>query len=160
MLLLLLGVTILAGCSVSNFWELHFPPGRRWLPVLLTKLVQIAVMLVLVVRLRPTKERTLTAMERQIWSLIPGYYLGYLALFLANAFLPEPMPLAPPLAVLSGLGFATLGGTIWGWFYVWALFFFSLALLIALFPLYGLALLGLGWFVCLATGAVHMRWTR
>jgi serine/threonine-protein kinase len=158
-LLLWFGLTILAGCSLANFWEWTMPPGRRWLPMLLTKLTQVAVMLWLAVRLRPVKEPGLTAAERQIWVLVPGYYGGFLALVLINCFLDNPIPLAPVLAVMSGMGFATLGATIWGWFYVWSLAFFVLAFFIALWPQFGLTLLGLGWFVSLAIGSLQMRWT-
>ena len=52
-------------------------------------------------------------------ALVPAYYGGSLALLLLNRFLPEPIPLAPVKAVLSGMGFATLGATVWGWCYVW-----------------------------------------
>jgi serine/threonine-protein kinase len=160
LLLLLLGATIFAGCAVANYWEVTLPPGHRWPAVLLTKLIQVGVMLFLAVRLRPVKERGLTAAERQIWTLVPAYYGSFLALVVVNHFLDEPVPLAPVLAVLSGMGFATLGATIWGWFYVWAVGFFALAVLIALCPVYGLTLLGLGWFVCLLVGSIHLRWTR
>jgi serine/threonine-protein kinase len=161
LLLLLLGVTIFAGCSLANFWEYTLPPGHRWLPVLLTKLGQIALMLFLAVRLRPVKQRGMTAAERQIWTLVPAYYGGFLALVVANHFLGErSIPLAPVLAVLSGMGFATLGATIWGWFYVWAVAFFALAVLMTWCAPFGLALLGLGWFVCLVAGSIHLRFTR
>jgi serine/threonine-protein kinase len=160
LLLLLLGVTIFAGCAVANYWEVTLPAGHRWPAVLLTKLTQVGVMLFLAVRLRPVKERGLTAAERQIWTLVPAYYGSFLALVVVNHFLAEPVPLAPVLAVLSGMGFATLGATIWGWFYVWAVGFFALAVLIALCQPFGLTLLGLGWFVCLLVGSIHLRWTR
>jgi hypothetical protein len=61
---------------------------------------------------------------------------------------------------MSGMGFATLGATIWGWFFVWSLVFFALAVVIALCAPYGLALLGLGWFLCLTLGSLHMQLTR
>jgi tRNA A-37 threonylcarbamoyl transferase component Bud32 len=160
LLLLLLGVTILTGCAVANYWQLVLAGGWRVLAVLLTKLAQVGVMLFLVVRFRPVKGAGLTAAERQIWSLIPGYYGGYLTLVLIDATLGGLFPLAPILAVMSGMGFATLGATIWGWFYVWSLFFFALAVPIALCPTAGLLLLGLGWFACLGVGSLHMRWTR
>jgi len=64
------------------------------------------------------------------------------------------------LAVLSGMGFAMLGATIWGWFYVWSLAFFLLAIPIALCAPYGLTLLGVGWLVCLAISGIHLHWTR
>jgi hypothetical protein len=113
------------------------------------------------VRLRPVKQRGMTAAERQIWTLVPAYYGGFLALVVANLFLREhAIPLAPVLAVLSGMGFATLGATIWGWFYVWAGAFFALAVLMTWCGPFGLALLGLGWLVCLVAGSIHLRFTR
>jgi hypothetical protein len=161
LLLLLLGVTIFVGCSLANLWEYLLPPGHRWPLVLLTKLAQIAVMLFLAVRLRPLKQRGMTAAERQIWTLVPAYYGGFLALVVANHFLRDrAIPLAPVLAVLSGMGFATLGATIWGWFYVWAVAFFALAVLMTWCAPFGLALLGLGWLVCLVAGSIHLRCTR
>jgi hypothetical protein len=102
----------------------------------------------------------MTSAERQIWSLVPAYYGSFLALLVVNCFLREPVPLAPMLAVLSGMGFTTLGATIWGWFYVWGATFFVLAVLIVLGAPYGLTLLGLGWFVCLVVGSIHLQWTR
>jgi serine/threonine-protein kinase len=173
LLLLLLGLTILGGCVVCNYWELALPPSRSWLPILLTKLVQVGVMLFLAVRLRPARAGgpvppgeaappppPMTAAERQIWNLVPAYYGSFVALMVLNAFRSEPVPLAPVLAVLSGMGFATLGATIWGWFYVWAVGFFALAVLIVLCPTFGLTLLGAGWFVCLVVGSIHLKWTR
>lgn len=181
LLLWLLGVTILGGCLLCNWLELNIEAAEdRLLPLLVTKVAQVGLMLFFAVQLRPShpQENTpdppssgsgkrlrkpasaLTAAERQIWSLVPGYYGAYLTLLVINAVLPEPIPLAPVLAVLSGMGFCTLGATIWGWFYVWAGAFFALAVLIALATLYGMALLGLGWFLCLAAGGVHMRYTQ
>ena len=58
------------------------------------------------------------------------------------------------------MGFSTLGATIWGWFYVWSAGFFALALLVALVPAYGIALIGLGWFLCLVVGSIHLHFTR
>jgi serine/threonine-protein kinase len=168
LLLLLLGVVIFAGCSVCNVWERTLPADDAWLPILATKAVQVIIMVLLAVRLRPlqdsegaqTEAPAMTPAERQIWSLVPGYYGSFLTLVLINRFLDAPVPMAPILAILSGMGFASLGATIWGWFYVWGAFFFALALLIALCPGYGMGLLGLGWFVCLVVGSMHMRWTR
>jgi hypothetical protein len=159
-LLLALGLTIFAGCSLANYWEVVLPPEQRLLPMLLTKLVQVVLMLVLAVRLRPVKEPGMTAAERQIWTLLPGYYGGFLTLLVVNHCLKQPLPLAPVLAVMSGMGFATLGATIWGWFYVWALFFFALAVVIALCTPLGLTLLGGGWFFCLLVGSVHLHVMR
>jgi hypothetical protein len=122
--------------------------------------LQVALMLFLAVRLRPAKEPTMTAAERQIWTLVPAYYGGFLALLVVNHFLDNPVPLAPILAVMSGMGFATLGATIWGWYYVWALGFFGLAVLIVLCAPFGLAVLGAGWFVCLLVGALQLHYTR
>jgi serine/threonine protein kinase len=159
-LLLVLGLTIFAGCSLANYWEINLPRGQRLVPMLATKVVQVIIMLFLAVRLRPAKEPGITAAERQIWTLVPGYYGGFLALLVVNHFLAEPVPLAPILAVMSGMGFATLGATIWGWFYVWGLAFFGLAVLIVLCEPFGLAVLGAGWFVCLLVGSLHLHFTR
>jgi hypothetical protein len=123
-------------------------------------MVQIAVMLFLVVRFRPGKEPVMTVAERQIWSLVPGYYGGFLTLLLINSFLDKPIPLAPVLAVMSGMGFTSLGAAIWGWFYVWGVAFFGLAVVILHFEPYGLAILGAGWLVCLVMGSIHLRLAR
>jgi tRNA A-37 threonylcarbamoyl transferase component Bud32 len=163
-LLLTVGLTILVGCVVANVWQLSLQPPQRWWAMLATKLVQIAVMLFLAVRLRPVKERGMTAVERQVWNLVPAYYGGFLSLLLVNHFLDSPLPLAPVLAVLSGMGFATLGATIWGWFYAWAAAFFGLAvLMVYLSPFgldYGLTLLGAGWFVALLVGSIQLHFMR
>jgi hypothetical protein len=162
-LLIMLGVVILLGCCLCDRWRAVLPPLEAFWAVLATKAVQVGLMLGLAVRLRPRPEgesRGLSAAERQIWSLIPGYYGAFVTLFVLNRVLHAEIPPAPVLALFSGMGFATLGATIWGWFYVWSLFFFLLALPIALYPTVGLTLLGLGWFVCLVGGGLHMHWTR
>ncbi len=162
-LLLAVGLTILVGCALANYWEVTLEPDHRWLPTLATKIVQVAIMLYLAVRLRPVKERGMTAVERQIWNLVPAYYGGFISLVIVNHFLDKPVPLAPVLAVLSGMGFASLGATIWGSFYVWSLAFFALAVFMVCVPFgltYGLTLLGCGWFVLLAGGAIQLHFTR
>jgi tRNA A-37 threonylcarbamoyl transferase component Bud32 len=162
-LLLAVGLTILVGCAVANYWEIRLEAGQRWWAILLTKVVQVGIMLYLAVRLRPVKERGVTAVERQIWNLVPAYYGGFLSLVIVNHFLEEPLPMAPILAVLSGMGFATLGATIWGWFYVWGAAFFILAVFMVCVPFgltYGLTLLGCGWFVWLAVGAIQLHFMR
>jgi tRNA A-37 threonylcarbamoyl transferase component Bud32 len=163
-LLVSLGVTIFAGCALANYWELTLPKGHRWWPILLTKAAQVGIMIWLAVRLRPIKDTGFTAAERQIWTLVPAYYSAYAALVVYNSlsylFQAEPLPMGPVLSVLSGMGFMTLGATIWGWFYVWALGFYALALVTWLFPSYGLTLVGLGWLICLAGGSVHLHFDR
>ena len=160
LLLLVFGITIFVGCTTANVWERIVEPPWRWWAVLATKAVQITVMLYLAARLRPVKEPAMTAAERQIWSLVPGYYGGFLTLLLINAFLDKPIPLAPVAAVMSGMGFTNLGATIWGWFYVCGLAFFCLAAVILLFEPYGLTILGAGWMLCLVSGSIHLRMTR
>jgi serine/threonine protein kinase len=155
-LLVSLGVTIFAGCALANYWELT----HRWLPMLLTKTAQVAIMLALAFRLRPIKDTGMTAAERQIWTLIPAYYSSYAVLVVINLFRDDPVPMGPVLSVLSGMGFTTLGASIWGWFYVWALGFFVLAIITAIFPSYGLTLVGLGWLICLVGGAVQLNLDR
>ncbi|HEY7425830.1 MAG TPA: protein kinase [Gemmataceae bacterium] len=163
-LLLAVGLTILIGCVLANYWEWSLPEEHHWWTILLTKLAQVGVMLFLAVRLRPVKERGLTAVERQVWNLVPAYYGGFLSLLVVNHFLSEKLPLAPVLAVLSGMGFATLGATIWGWFYAWALAFFVLAVVMVAWvpygPIFGLTLLGCGWFVLLLIGGIQLHFSR
>jgi hypothetical protein len=154
-----LGVVIFAGCAMANWCE-GLPRERRLVTLLVVKAVQVVLMLLVVVRLRPNKETGLTPAERQIWTLVPAYYGGFLALVVVNHFLAEPVPLAPVLAVMSGMGFATLGATIWGWLYIYSVVFFALAVLMVVCAPYGLTLLGVGWLVCLSVGAFHLHWTR
>jgi hypothetical protein len=78
----------------------------------------------------------------------------------ASVLRDSPIPLAPVLAAMSGMGFMTLGSTIWGWFYVWGLAFFGLTLLIFQCEPLGLTVLGLGWLLCLVIGSIHLRLTR
>jgi tRNA A-37 threonylcarbamoyl transferase component Bud32 len=159
-LLIVEGLIILTGCSVANLWEATLTGRGQWSAIMLTKLVQVAAMLAAAARLRPLREPTLTAAERQIWALVPAYFGGFSALMVVNLFLNEPIPIAPVLAVLSGMGFVTLGATIWGWFYVWGAAFFGLAILVAFCPAFGLLLLGVGWFLCLLVGSIHLHFTR
>lgn len=160
LLLVLEGLTILAGCALANVWQLRFDGIAQWLAILLTKGGQVAVMLVVAACCRPLKEPRLTAAERQIWALLPAYYGGFLTLMIVNLFLSEPLPLAPILAVLSGMGFMTLGATIWGWFYVWGGGFLLLAVASLFLSPYGMLLLGAGWCVCLVIGSIHLHCTR
>jgi eukaryotic-like serine/threonine-protein kinase len=164
LVLLLEGMAILAGCCMVHLfwtrWELT--RGRYW-PIFATKLVQVAVMLYIALRFRPRVEARLTAVERQIWSLIPAYFGGFVAIAAVREFLglpAEQLPLAPLLAVLGGMVFVALGTTMWGWFYLWGGGFFTLAVAIAIYPQYGQLWLGALWFVCLATESLHLRWTR
>jgi serine/threonine-protein kinase len=157
-LLFILGLTILAGCAVVNVWQLWPPTSQQWWPIVLTKLVQVAVMLYFVVRFRPLQEYGWTAGERQIWALVPAYYGGYLAVLCVNWYLDSQVLLAPFLAVMSGMAFVTLGASIWGWLYVWGVGFFALAILMAATASpYGMLLLGLGWFLCLTLGSLQLR---
>jgi tRNA A-37 threonylcarbamoyl transferase component Bud32 len=162
LLLLLLGATIFAGCALMNYLEITdaLTPGQRWLALLATKVTQVAVMLTLAVKLRPVKEAGLTAAERQIWTLVPAYYGSFLTLLAVKHFAGESFPLASVLAVLSGMGFGMLGATIWGWFYIWSVAFFLLAVSILFCAPYGLTMLGLGWLLCLVVCSIHLHWTR
>jgi hypothetical protein len=160
LLMVALGLTILGGCALANYWELTLPRSEQLAALLATKAGQVALMLLLAVKLRPVKEPMMTAAERQIWSLIPAYYGGFLALVVVNHFLDKPVPLAPVLAVMSGMGFAMLGAAIWGWFYVWSIGFFLLAVLIVFCAPFGLTVLGLGWALCFFIGAIQLHCTR
>ncbi|HKI36754.1 MAG TPA: serine/threonine-protein kinase [Gemmataceae bacterium] len=159
-LLVGLGVLILAGGVLATWLERELPAERRSFPLLLLGGGMVAGMLGLAWWLRPIHEPRLTAIERQIVALVPAYYGGSLALLVLNLFLPEPIPLAPVKAVLSGMAFVTLGATVWGWCYVWGAFFFLLAVAITFCAPYGLLVLGVGWMVCLTACAAQLRWTR
>lgn len=159
--LVLEGATVLGGCSLIHMlWQELPSTAGKWGPIFLTKMVQIALMLFIAARFRPRAESGLTAVERHIWAMIPTYFAGFLAIVIVREMLGIYFPLAPFLAVLSAMVFLTLGATLWGWFYVWGAIFFALAVLIARFTDVGQLLLGVGWFVCLGMGSLHMRWTR
>jgi hypothetical protein len=153
-------LTILAGCGLINFWQIWSVTRDRWWPILSTKAVQVAVMLAIVVRFRPVRERSLTSIERQIWCLVPAYYGGFLTVLALNWFLQPAIPVAPILAAMSGMAFVTLGAGIYGWWYVWGCAFFALAVLMAAARTrYDMLLLGLGWFLCLTVSSMQLRWT-
>jgi serine/threonine-protein kinase len=161
--LLLEGITILVGCCMVHlFWTRWDFSRERSSPIFFTKLLQVAVMLLIALRFRPGRELRLMAVERQIWSLIPAYFAGFLAIVAVREFLglTKELPLAPLLAVLGGMVFITLGSTMWGWFYLWGGGFFALAVAISRYPAYGQLWLGTLWFVCLAVESLHLRWTR
>jgi serine/threonine-protein kinase len=162
--LLLEGMTILIGCSLVHlFWTRWEITRERYWPIFFTKLGQVAAMLYIALRFRPRSEARLTAVERQIWSLIPAYFAGFLAIAAVREFLGLPaqqLPMAPLLAVLGGMVFVTLGSTMWGWFYLWGGGFFALAVAISIYPNYGQLWLGALWFVCLGVESLHLRWTR
>jgi serine/threonine protein kinase len=160
-LLFLLGLTILTGSALLNLWQLLPQTSEKLWPILLTKSVQLAVMLYLVVRFRPLPERELTSGERPIWALVPAYYGGFLTVLAVNWLLGSSMQLAPILAVMSGMAFVTLGASIWGWLYLWGAAFFGLAIVMAATRTpYGMLLLGVGWFVCLTVAGLQLRRTR
>jgi serine/threonine protein kinase len=160
-LLFLLGLTILAGCGLINLWQILEATRGRWWPILLTKVIQVAIMLYLVVRFRPLSERSLTPVERQIWCLVPAYYGGFATVLVLNGFLPFTIPVAPILAILSGMAFVTLGASVWGWWYLWGGAFFGLAvLMVATGTPWAMVLLGLGWFICLSLSSLQLRWPR
>jgi hypothetical protein len=159
-LLVALGLVILSAGAVATWVERTLSPERRPLPLLLMGVGMVGAMLALARWLRPVKEPRLTAAERQIVALVPAYYGGSAVLLVLNLFLSEPIPLTPVKAVLSGMVFITLGATIWGWCYVWGVFFFLLAILITFCGPYGFLVLGIGWLVCLTACAAHLRWTR
>jgi serine/threonine protein kinase len=160
-ILFLEGLTILAGCALVNLWQLWAPTADKLWPLLVTKSVQIGVMLYVAMRFKPPGGRGLSPGERQIWVLVPAYYGGYVTVLVVNSLMGLPLLLAPFLAVMSGVAFMTLGATIWGWLYVWAVAFFALAVVLAATgsPL-GMLLLGAGWFGCLAVTAAQLRWTH
>jgi serine/threonine-protein kinase len=153
--------TILVGCGVVNVWQgLELAAGTETLLLVATKALQVAVMYLWVLWYRPFTGQ-FTAAERQIWALVPAYYGGSLAAVLVNWSLEKQMPLAPFMAVMSGMAFVTLGPTIWGWFYVWGAAFFLLAVTVAWSGTpYGMLLLGVVWFTCLMIGSVHLRRSR
>jgi serine/threonine-protein kinase len=159
-LLVALGALILLAGIVATWVQFNLLPGRQPLTLLLMGCGMVAGMLGVAWWLRPVHEPRLTQVERQIVALVPAYYSGSLALLLMNLFLPEPVPLAPVKAVLSGMVFVALGATVWGWCYVWAGYFFLLAVALTFCGPYGLLVLGIAWMVCLSVCAVHLRWTR
>jgi hypothetical protein len=122
--------------------------------VLLIKAVQVIVMFVLLLRMRPTGTAAFEAGERQIFALVPGYYGGFVTVSAISWFLGQDKLLPPMLAVLSGMAFITLGASIWGVLYIWGAGFFGLALALAYFGSdWGLFWVGLGWFLCLLHGS-------
>src|SRR5262249_25771906 len=151
---------ILASGVVATWVEKSLPAGQRALPLFLLGAGMMGAMLALAWRFRPIHEPRLTAVERQIVALGPAYYSASLALLVVNVFRPEPIPLAPVKAVLSGMLFVTLGATVWGWCYAWGAFFFLLAVVLPACGDYGLLVLGVGWMVCLTACAAQLRWTR
>jgi serine/threonine-protein kinase len=172
-LLLTVGTSILGGCLTVNYLEQALDGSPAWLllAVALTKSSQFLVMVMLALWLWPVRQGTVgprrwrwsdrTPTERQVISLVPGYYGSYLVLLLLNAFVWErQVPTAPVLALLAGMGFLNLGATIWGWFYVYGVGFMVVALLAGLAGPFGTSVVGLGWFVCLLVGSVHLHLAR
>src|SRR5262249_4109534 len=77
-------LTILVGCGLVNFWQgLDLSPAQMAWLILATKVVQVAVMMVWVLRYRPFTG-SFTSAERQIWALVPAYYGGCVAAVLVN----------------------------------------------------------------------------
>jgi tRNA A-37 threonylcarbamoyl transferase component Bud32 len=159
-LLVALGALILVAGIVATWVQTAVPPERQPLTLVVMGCGMVAGMLGLAWWLRPIHEPRLTAVERQIVALVPAYYAASLALLIMNLFLPQPVPLAPVKAVLSGMVFVALGATVWGWCYVWGACFFLMAIVLTFCGAYGLLVLGIGWMVCLCACAVQLRWTR
>ncbi|GIW81104.1 MAG: hypothetical protein KatS3mg105_2911 [Gemmatales bacterium] len=120
--LMLEGAVILLGCSLVHVFATTWPfvPGP-WLPILYTKIMQIGLMFYFAIRFRPQSQIGMTALEKQLWAQLPAYFGGFLAMVAVREILgiSHAVPMAPFLAILSGIIFVTLGTTIWGWFYVW-----------------------------------------
>lgn len=160
--LVLEGAVIMFGCTMMYLLSETWTGTGRIAMLLAVKALQIFLMYYVALRFRPTSEVGWTSVERQILSLTPAYFAGFIAIFAIREVLGlgEILPLTPFFAVLSGMVFVTLGTTLWGWFYVWGAGFFVLAAVIAQYSDYGQLLLGLGWFVCLVVGSLHLKWTR
>jgi hypothetical protein len=148
--LILQAATILVGSTLANWWLVANPLSVLAWPVLLIKIAQVLIMLLLLWRMRPTGTATLEAGERQIMALVPGYYGGFITVWIIFWFWDEQRLLAPMLAVMSGFAFMTLGASIWGILYIWGAGFFALAIALAFTnSQWGLFWVGLGWFLCL-----------
>ena len=156
--LVLEGATVLGGCSLIHMlWQELPATAGLWGPIFATKLVQIALMLFIAARFRPRAEAGLTAVERHIWTMVPTYFAGFLAIVVVREMLGIYFPLAPFLAALIAMVFLTLGATPWGRFYVWGAIFWPRGA--DCVSRHRPLLLGVGWFVCLGMGA-HAAQTR
>ena len=175
-LLLLEATIILAGCAVCNHWELNLKFERAWIAILLTKAVQALVMLLLALWLRPPPEggqeragrdgalgRPEPRPSGEIWSAGAGLLWKFPG---ADGDQPScchspyrwprcwrcsavwgSRPWGPP----SGAG-ATCGErrSCCSPFFISAL----------AGPYNGMTVLGVGWFVCLVVGSVHLYCSR
>ncbi|MCS6850183.1 MAG: serine/threonine protein kinase [Gemmataceae bacterium] len=103
-----------------------------------------------------------SAAERQLWATWIGYIIACFTVYLVE---PNEGPDAlgavlghyPYWAILSGLGFFTMGANYWGWCYAFGLGFFLLAGLMPLNLEWGTLGFGLWWSLVLAALGRHVH---
>ena len=114
-------------------------------------------------RFGPRREGPPSGGEQRLWSVWAGYLLACTTL-LAHAFL---MPgyqegtlswgTYPAAALLTGLAFFVLGGSHWGWFYLFGLAFFALSMVMPLRLEWSPLEFGLMWTAALVVVGVQLR---
>jgi hypothetical protein len=124
--------------------------------------LQFVLMGIVFWRYRPQGMMPSTTAERQLWSVWIGYIVAsvMISLLTKALFGVEQLYLQidyPYFAVTAGLAFFTLGGSYWGWCYVFSLAFFVAAWVMLLDLRWAVLEFGGLWGVVLLTLGRHLR---
>jgi hypothetical protein len=125
--------------------------------------VQFLLMGLVYWRFRPQRDGPPSGAEQRLWSVWAGYLLACVILlahsFLMPGFLDGALSWGtyPSAALLTGLAFFVLGGSHWGWFYLFGLAFFALSVVMPLRLEWSPLEFGLMWTAALVVVGVQLR---
>jgi serine/threonine-protein kinase len=128
-------------CSATNV--LYLRGFNDWVPYVSLWTIGLVAWSFIFMRIR-RRSGPVTFAERQMVHLWAGSTFGCMSLFVIERILHLPvLTLSPVLAILSGLVFLVKASMLSGSFYIWAMACFATALAMAIWPTYGLFMMGL-----------------
>jgi len=128
-------------CSATNV--LYLRDVKDWVPYVSLWTIGLALWSSIFMKIR-RRSGPVTFAERQMVHLWAGSTFGCMSLFVIERILHLPvLTLSPVLAILSGLVFLVKASMLSGSFYIWAMACFATALAMAIWPSYGLFMMGL-----------------
>jgi predicted Ser/Thr protein kinase len=134
-------VFVVVLCSATNV--LYLKGVTDWVPYVSLWTIGLVVWSSIFMKIR-RRAGPVTFAERQMVHLWAGSTFGCMSLFVIERILHLPvLTLSPVLAILSGLVFLVKASMLSGSFYIWAMACFATALAMAIWPSYGLFMMGL-----------------
>jgi serine/threonine-protein kinase len=128
-------------CSATNI--LYLKGVTDWVPYVSLWTIGLMVWSSIFMKIR-RRSGPVTFAERQMVHLWAGSTFGCMSLFVIERILHLPvLTLSPVLAILSGLVFLVKASMLSGSFYIWAGACFATAVAMAIWPSYGLFMMGL-----------------